>query len=406
MCGIIGLISNYKHPLSEVALGLFLDALQVGVLRGKDSTGIFIVTQQGNCYTLKCAQNSTHFLENPETVEFFKKHHNNIIAIFGHNRAATKGKISDETAHPFIHKNTVLIHNGTLFGHKSLADCEVDSEAICHAISKKSYQDILPELDGAFALVWYEAHKKKLNITRNNDRSLWIFETPTFDFICSENKMGDWLLTRTIKSHKPIVGKYFKAFDVYEWDITKLEKGFYISHTFEEKKTISYQKHFTVGPHGSMTRIQEPTYIVPKYKVKNGQLLSFYISTIEYINDEQIKITGHIWQWSDITLIMYVKDSPAVLKDIEQQEMILGKVFGYDQNKDIIYLRKPDTKTIISLNNIPISIDNDTTCYKCNAPITEADNKLVWARQKQNQTKIICGNCVDKIPQLKDKYVF
>ena len=34
-----------------------------------------------------------------------------------------------------------------------------------------------------------------------------------------------------------------------------------------------------------------------------------------------------IWQWSDITLIMYVKDSPAVLKDIEQQEMILGKVF-------------------------------------------------------------------------------
>lgn len=95
-----------------------------------------------------------------------------------------------------------------------------------------------------------------------------------------------------------------------------------------------------------------------------------------------------------------------MLRDIEQQEMILGKVFGYDQNKNILYLRKPDTKTIISLNNIPISIDNDTTCYKCNAPITEADHKLVWARQKQNQTKIICGDCVDKIPQLKDKYVF
>lgn len=404
MCGIIGLISNYKNPLSELALGLFLDALQVGVLRGKDSTGIFIVTQEGNCYTLKCAKNSTHFLEHPETSEFFKKHQNNIVAIFGHNRAATKGKVSDETAHPFVHKSTVLIHNGTLYEHKSLANCEVDSEAICHAFSKKSYQEILPELDGAFALVWYEAHKKKLNITRNNDRSLWIFEAPTFNFICSENKMGDWLLTRTIKSHKPIVGKYFKTFDVYEWDITKLEKGFCISHTFEEKKNLLPTKTFTMAHIGSTIKIQEPTYILPKYKIKNGQLLSFYISTIDYLNEEQIKITGHIWEWSDITLMMYVKDTPTVLKDIEQQEIILGKVFGYDQNKNILYLRKPDTKTITSLNNIPISIDNDTICYKCNASITEADNKLVWARQKQNQTKIICNKCVNNIPQLKDKY--
>lgn len=53
--------------------------------------------------------------------------------------------------------------------------------------------------------------------------------------------MGDWLLTRTIKSHKPIVGKYFKAFDVYEWDITKLERGFILVIPLKKKKLSYFQ---------------------------------------------------------------------------------------------------------------------------------------------------------------------
>lgn len=407
MCGLIGLISNSNAPLSTAAIELFIDSLKVGVLRGDDSTGLFIVTKAGNVHTLKYAQNSTHFLEHPTTIEFFKEHSDNILAIVGHNRAATKGNISDETAHPFIHNNIVLVHNGTLLQHKTLADVDVDSEAICHAISKTDYKKVLPQLNGAFALIWYNAQEKQLYVTRNKERPLWIFSTSGFDYICSEQNMGNWLLQRTFKYNKNPEGRYFKELEVYNWEIDKLSEGFSICHQYTEEKNFFFHPTKTQSVVGNIGIKKLPNLVrlLPEYDIKKDQLLRIFIVNIDELKSGPIKITGYISEYPDVTFLYYITVSEEEKNHIYQHDTITGKVFGCDTNKKIIYLLKPVNKIIRGINNITVEFDEDTKCYKCNTTITTEDNNKVYIKQKQNQTKILCPHCVNQIPQLKEKYV-
>lgn len=409
MCGLVALISKSKSPLSHTAIELFIQSLTVGVLRGRDSTGLFIVTTDGNVHALKLAQNSTHFFEHEETKKFFNEYSDNILAIVGHNRAATKGKVSDETAHPFIHDNTALVHNGTLYHHKALADVEVDSEAICQAISKSSYKDILPKLDGAFALIWYDAKEKEILITRNDERSLWIFETLEFDYVCSELNMGNWLLQRTYKFKTIPDGKYFKALSVYKWDLLKLEVGYDICHNFHENKSnFFFQKHTPLLTQNIGTTTKKSLHeirLLPNCTIKKNDLIQIYILNIDIVNDEQVKITGHHSKYPTITFIYYLKVEKEKMQEMMLRETIVGVVFGCDRDKEIMYLHKPVSKTIRGINNIPVEINNHTTCYRCGSAITEDDDNQVFVRIKQNESKILCPNCVDLTPQLKDRYV-
>jgi glucosamine 6-phosphate synthetase-like amidotransferase/phosphosugar isomerase protein len=82
MCGLIALISKSTKPLTHTALELFINSLTVGVLRGKDSTGLFIITTEGNVHTLKLAANSAHFLEHHKTKEFFTLLCENILPFY------------------------------------------------------------------------------------------------------------------------------------------------------------------------------------------------------------------------------------------------------------------------------------------------------------------------------------
>ena len=409
MCGLIALISKSTKPLTQTALELFINSLTVGVLRGRDSTGLFIITTEGNVHTLKQASNSTHFLENHKTKEFFDLHSDNILAIIGHNRAATKGKVSDETAHPFIHNNTVLVHNGTLWNHKALADVVVDSEAICQAISKTSYKDTLPKLDGAFALIWYDAENKEILVTRNDERSLWIFETQEFDYLCSELNMGNWLLPRTYKFQKEPVGKYFKELSVYKWNLSELYKGYDICHSYTEcKKDFFFPKntqHYTAGFGTTTKKLTQNDRLLKNCSIQRNTLIQVYIISVDIISDDQVKITGYHSKYPNITFIYYLKVPKDEVKSLILQTTIIGTAFGGKEDGDIIYLHKPTTKTITGINNIPVQIDEHSTCYKCGVPITEDDDKQVFVRVKQNESKIMCPNCVEIIPQLKERYV-
>lgn len=104
--------------------------------------------------------------------------------------------------------------------------------------------------------------------------------------------------------------------------------------------------------------------------------------------------------------VYYLKVPKDEIKSLMFQETIVGTAFGSKEDGEIIYLHKPITKTITGINNIPVLIDDHSTCYKCGVPITEDDDKQVFVRVKQNESKIMCPDCVETIPQLKEKYVY
>src|SRR3546814_11475199 len=61
------------------------------------------------------------------------------LMLFGHNRAATKGAVNQENAHPFNHGDIVGCHNGTLYNVTNLddhKDFKVDSENIFYDMSR------------------------------------------------------------------------------------------------------------------------------------------------------------------------------------------------------------------------------------------------------------------------------
>jgi hypothetical protein len=118
----------------------------------------------------------------------------------GHNRAATKGDITDANAHPFsVDDKIVLVHNGTVRGdHKKLKDTEVDTEAIAHVIAEEpDISKALKKINAAYALVWYDIQKKKLHLIRNHERPLYTATLKNGGFIfASEKETLDYVISR------------------------------------------------------------------------------------------------------------------------------------------------------------------------------------------------------------------
>lgn len=199
MCGLIGLINKNSHGFSKDQQNAFNDLLYLDALRGMDSTGVFMVDNVGNLEIAKEASAATWFREQKEYKELLGRSFQKGSAMIGHNRAATKGVVNDENAHPFIVDNTItLVHNGTLYNHKQLADTEVDSHAIAHVIHENGddVEKALQKINGAYALIWHDFNKDTVNFVRNSQRPLHWVETKDSWIWASEANMLHWIVTR------------------------------------------------------------------------------------------------------------------------------------------------------------------------------------------------------------------
>lgn len=202
MCGLVGVIA--KHTMWKAHTDMFHELLYVDNFRGRDSTGVFMVDKDGDLEVIKEASCSPDFQRTLEYETIMKNAYARGRAVIGHNRAATKGTVNDENAHPFIVDNRIiLVHNGTLFGdYKKLAgegnEVEVDSHAIAHLIHKHgdNVEAALQEVNGAFALIWFDMENQTLNFVRNSQRPLYWLETNDCYMWASEKNFLDWMVSR------------------------------------------------------------------------------------------------------------------------------------------------------------------------------------------------------------------
>jgi predicted glutamine amidotransferase len=179
MCGLVGVLYKGTNGFCASDRDIFEDMLYMDALRGDDSVGVAAFYNDGSAELVKEAL--VHVMDFMEE-EPYKQVHTNLVskgkAVIGHNRKATKGKVVEENAHPWLLDNRFLfMHNGTLHSWKHLADTEVDSEALgihltkCEG-DKAKLEEALSSVHGAYACVWIDQLKEKLYILRNKERPL------------------------------------------------------------------------------------------------------------------------------------------------------------------------------------------------------------------------------------------
>lgn len=182
MCGLVGIAGKLETKDEKTMKAMFL----LDYLRGPDSTGFAAIRYDGD---IKSAKISDHPLALFDSVRFKMALNGNLSTAFmGHNRAATRGKVTSANAHPFQYEHIVGMHNGTLDGlsqhdlEKELdMKFEVDSEAIIVGIAKLGVEKTMSLISGAWSLVWYDSKADTLNFLRNAERPLYLAYTKTFD---------------------------------------------------------------------------------------------------------------------------------------------------------------------------------------------------------------------------------
>jgi len=219
MCGNVGIINREAYKIdSDRLIKYFTQALFTDTLRGRHGTGISAVDQEGNIEVYKKAMSAPDFLDLTHTKNIVENPAN--IFLCGHNRWATQGSHTDQNTHPFNHDHITMFHNGTLTTVTDLpkgSTFVVDSNAIAHALSIQSVKATLEALDGAFALVWYDAERESINFARNKERPLWfgkLEDTASFVY-ASEKEMLTWLSSRNSikldKMYELPVGKHIEV---------------------------------------------------------------------------------------------------------------------------------------------------------------------------------------------------
>lgn len=394
MCGLVGIISKLSNGFTKDDIKILKQLIEVDTLRGKDSTGLFYINEYFNLYGIKNNIPGYDFINTKEYQDIEDDLYLSGIAAFAHNRYATQGATTPANAHPFTSEHICLIHNGTIHNFRQFDNtCSVDSEAITNAFAKQGYNKVVPDIIGAYAFIWADLKEKKIFILRNEDRPLFVIETPSAFYIASESRMLHWIVGRNttlIEKEKPA---YFEAHHLYSIDLTSPKDGLLIKELPKpEKKTITAtHTSWVVG--NNYPKKSETPY-GKKITFKVNEIMDIFGKIIlkgETLNNPEIKVK--------VLNLSYFN---------EIFEFYNGEVVGVEKNKDghITYMLSNVYPVIpmTTINNEIIYIHalQTYTCTDCNIKITPEDSGKIWVRIKQGVSKTFrCPTCTKNHKHLK-----
>lgn len=215
MCGLVGFVN--RGIAKEKINNFITQALITNSLRGTDGSGFLLVEENSDVSMYKRPLPGWDLIQLLPTRNILSA----VNPVFGliHNRAGTNGGNKVETSHPVSHDHIHLIHNGVVTQLTTLGaswDAH-DSTAVATALATKPEKEILETLTGSYALIWYNAQDKSLNVARNEQRPLYIATAKKSKsvFFSSEDGLLLWLAERNEIELKDIsefkVGMHLKV---------------------------------------------------------------------------------------------------------------------------------------------------------------------------------------------------
>lgn len=182
MCGLVGILNKDNHLSSNKVLAKsMLELLAVDTIRGVDSTGLALVpfAVKENIRLIKKTVPGWDFADMRGVRGAAELGPYELY--MGHNRAATKGGVSVDNAHPFwmnegdAIKELVFMHNGTVYNKHALPSGDnynTDSEAICASFAQIGVEETVSKINGSFSFVWWNVEDRTLNFLRNSERPM------------------------------------------------------------------------------------------------------------------------------------------------------------------------------------------------------------------------------------------
>ena len=265
--------------------------------------------------------------------------------LIGHNRYATQGGVTKKNAHPFEFDHVVGVHNGTLKARYGLKhnNYAVDSEQLYANIDEDGEKVVIPKVEGAYALVWYDKENEQLKVIRNKERPLhYAFSACGKKvFFASEAWMLGVALNRNNYKHRPI--QEIQDDQLYIFDVgVNINSNNFKDVTFEKEElkqappkpvTVTTFRPSAVGTAGTK-EASEVNYIGTWVK---GKFSSYVIhesagGNVKYLSgyDTVLKISFKMYH-TDIHVLEKLKG-----------QVIEGKIMGVMRDTPV-YILNPSS---------------------------------------------------------------
>ena len=332
MCGLTGMMDTSMSGFMQKDLDLFKGLLYINSLRGNSSTGLFGVNNHQQADVYKVLGTPYKLFEWGLGHEFLDRMLKKYWAVFGHGRFPTIGETSIKNAHPFEHRHITLMHNGTIKNHEKLnekykKDFAVDSELICWMVSEIGIKETIKEIDGAYALIYFDSKEDAVNIVRNYERPLWIGKNSFNDraVFGSEKHYQKWadekgpmineikeVPTNTLLTIRKVGGKLdIQQSECYKHTNTTKWKGGYGGYYDEEYSTPYVPKYVPPSSIDRKTTEHKPPHTTSKFTLNKtivcqNEELKFRVrkvTSVKVLGEEPISIIEGLHEDTDMIVV-------------------------------------------------------------------------------------------------------